>query len=131
MGRSKGILTQQLVDQGFDILATSGTASAIRRMGVPVKEINKIAEGSPHVIDAMQSGDVTLVVNTPTGSGARADGWEIRREAVSRGIPVLTTLSAGVSAARAIVSASQGEPEVFAIQALHAEMNAEPAGLGA
>ena len=124
-------IAQQLVDQGFDILATSGTASAIRRMGVPVKEINKIAEGSPHVIDAMQSGDVTLVVNTPTGSGARADGWEIRREAVSRGIPVLTTLSAGVSAARAIVSASQGEPEVFAIQALHAEMNAEPAGLGA
>jgi len=114
-------IAQQLHDQGFTILATAGTAAAIRRMGVPVSEINKIAEGSPHVIDAMQSGDVTLVVNTPTGSGARADGWEIRREAVSRGIPVLTTLSAGVSAARAIVSAAQGEPEVFALQTLHAE----------
>ena len=113
-------IAQQLCDQGFRIIATSGTAAAIRRMGVPVTEINKIAEGSPHVLDAMESGEVTLVVNTPTGSGARADGWEIRREAVARGIPVLTTMSAGVSAARAIVAAAHGEPEVYALQTLHA-----------
>ncbi|MEI2702140.1 MAG: carbamoyl-phosphate synthase large subunit [Baekduia sp.] len=124
-------IAQQLIDQGFEVIATSGTAAAIRRMGVPVREINKIAEGSPHVLDAMESGDVTLVVNTPTGSGARADGWEIRREAVARGIPVLTTLSAGVSAARAIVSAAQGEPEVYALQALHAERAAGIAQAGA
>jgi len=128
-------IAHQLCDQGFDILATSGTAAAIRRMGIPVKEINKIAEGSPHVVDAMQSGEVTLVVNTPTGSGARADGWEIRREAVARGIPVLTTLSAGVSAARAIAAAADGEPEVYSLQQLHAEVSeslgSAAAGLGA
>jgi carbamoyl-phosphate synthase large subunit len=125
---SAASIAQQLCDQGFTILATAGTAAAIRRMGVPVSEINKIADGSPHVIDAMLSGEVTLVVNTPTGSGARADGWEIRREAVARGIPVLTTLSAGVSAARAIASAAHGEPDVFALQALHAERFAPAVG---
>jgi carbamoyl-phosphate synthase large subunit len=124
-------IAQHLCDQGFRILATSGTAAAIRRMGVPVTEINKIAEGSPHVVDAMESGEVTLVVNTPTGSGARADGWEIRREAVARGIPVLTTVSAGVSAARAIVAAAQGEPDVYALQTLHAERERAVAQAGA
>ena len=65
-------------------------------------EINKIGEGSPHVVDWIERGEVDLVVNTPTGSGARTDGWEIRRAAVARGIPCLTTLSGGLAAARAI-----------------------------
>ena len=59
------------------------------------RSINKIGEGSPHVVDWIERGDVDLVVNTPTGSGARTDGWEIRRAAVAAGIPCLTTLSAG------------------------------------
>jgi len=59
-------------------------------------------------------------VNTPTGVGARADGWEIRSAAVMHGIPCLTTLSAGVSAARAIARARQdGPPEVLCLQELH------------
>ncbi len=74
-------------------------------MGVPVQPLNKIGEGSPHVVDWIERGDVDLVVNTPTGVGARTDGWEIRRAAVGHGIPCLTTLSAGVSAARAIARA--------------------------
>jgi carbamoyl-phosphate synthase large subunit len=113
-------VAQTLHDNGFRIVATRGTAEAIARMGVPVERLNKIGEGSPHVLDWIERGDVDLVVNTPTGFGARTDGWEIRRAAVSHGIPCLTTLSAGVSAARAIASARRdGEPEVLCLQELH------------
>jgi carbamoyl-phosphate synthase large subunit len=113
-------IAQLLHDCGFQILATSGTAQTIARMGVPVQTLNKIGEGSPHVVDWIERGDVDLVVNTPTGSGARTDGWEIRRAAIAHGVPCLTTLSAGVSAARAIASARRdGEPEVLCLQELH------------
>jgi carbamoyl-phosphate synthase large subunit len=113
-------VAQILHDNGFRILATRGTAEAIARMGVPVERLNKLGEGSPHVLDWIERGDVDLVVNTPTGVGARTDGWEIRRAAVMHGIPCLTTLSAGVSAARAIASARRdGAPEVLCLQELH------------
>jgi carbamoyl-phosphate synthase large subunit len=72
------------------------------------------------VVDWIERGDVDLVVNTPTGVGARTDGHEIRRAAVGHGIPCLTTLSAGISAARAISSARRdGEPDVLCLQELH------------
>jgi carbamoyl-phosphate synthase large subunit len=113
-------IAQTLHDVGFAIVATRGTAEAIARMGVPVQRLNKLGEGSPHVLDWIERGDVHLVVNTPTGSGARTDGWEIRRAAVAHGIPCLTTLAAGVSAARAISRArADGEPDVLCLQELH------------
>jgi carbamoyl-phosphate synthase large subunit len=115
-------IAQSLHDNGFRILATRGTAEAIARMGIRVQALNKIGEGSPHVVDWIERGDVDLVVNTPTGSGARTDGWQIRRAAVTRGIPCLTTLAAGVSATRAISSARQGgAPPVLCLQELHRE----------
>jgi carbamoyl-phosphate synthase large subunit len=114
-------LAAGLHDLGFKILATGGTAQAIRRMGVPVERINKVYEGGPgHVVDRIDAGDVDLVINTPTGSGARADGWEIRRAAVSRGIPCITTMT-GASAAQRAIRAGRGEPpEVLSLQELHA-----------
>jgi carbamoyl-phosphate synthase large subunit len=114
-------VAQILHDQGFRIVATRGTAEAISRMGIPVEVLNKISEGSPHVVDWIERGDVDIVINTPTGRGARTDGWEIRRAAIARGVPCLTTLSAGVSAARAIARARQGgEAQVLSLQELHA-----------
>ncbi len=111
-----------LSDLGFSIVATRGTAQAIRGYGVPVESLNKIAEGSPHVVDRILEGGVDLVINTPTGSGARSDGWEIRRAAVARGIPCITTLSGGYAAARAIRAAREGEPEVRSLQEIHARV---------
>jgi carbamoyl-phosphate synthase large subunit len=108
-----------LADLGFQIVATRGTAQAIERIGVPVTALNKIGEGSPHVVDYIERGDVTLVINTPTGSGARSDGWEIRRAAVTRGIPCITTLSGALAAARAIRAARDQEPEVRSLQEIH------------
>jgi carbamoyl-phosphate synthase large subunit len=108
-------------DLGFRIIATSGTAQAISRMGVPVEAINKIAEGSPHVVDYITRGEVDLVINTPTGSGARSDGYEIRTAAVRRGIPCLTTMTGASAAARAIFAQRAGRVAVRSLQELHEE----------
>jgi carbamoyl-phosphate synthase large subunit len=112
-------IAQTLHDLGFRIVATRGTAEAIERMGIPAERLNKVGEGSPHVVDWIERGDVDLIVNTPTGFGARTDGWEIRRAAIARGLPCLTTLSGGLAAARAIAAARQGAPAVLSLQELH------------
>jgi carbamoyl-phosphate synthase large subunit len=113
-------IAAQLHDLGFRIVATRGTAAGIKRMGIPVETINKIQEGSPHVVDWIDSGDVDLVINTPTGTAARSDGYEIRRAAVARGVPCVTTIAGGMAAARAIAAARVGAPAVVSLQELHA-----------
>jgi carbamoyl-phosphate synthase large subunit len=108
-----------LNELGFRIIATRGTARAIAKMGIPAEPINKIGEGSPHVVDWIERGDVDLVINTPVGTGARADGYEIRTAAIARGIPCITTMAGGFAAARAISAARRGEPEVVSLQEIH------------
>ncbi len=105
-------LATRFHDLGFEVIATSGTAQAISRMGVPVRMIKKIGEGSPNVVDCIRAGEVDLVINTPTGSGARADGYEIRSEAVRHGIPCVTTMTGASAASRAIFAQARGEAEV-------------------
>ena len=113
-------IASRLEDLGFRIVATAGTAQAIRGMGVRVGDVlKKVGEGSPNVVDRIEAGEIDLVINTPTGSGARADGWEIRRAAIARAIPCITTLSGAHAAARAISSARNGEPAVLSLQELH------------
>ncbi|HWC27155.1 MAG TPA: carbamoyl-phosphate synthase large subunit [Solirubrobacteraceae bacterium] len=113
-------IASRLEDLGFRIVATTGTAQAIRGMGARVDEVlKKVGEGSPNVVDLIEAGEIDLVINPPTGSGARADGWEIRGAAVARGIPCITTLSGGHAAARAIAAARGGEPHVLSLQELH------------
>jgi carbamoyl-phosphate synthase large subunit len=119
-------IAAQLHDLGFRIVATRGSAAAISRMGIPVERLNKLGEGSPHVVDWIENGDVDLVINTPTGTAARSDGYEIRRAAIGRGIPCITTISSGMAATRAIAAARQGEPTVISLQDLHAA-NGDPA----
>ena len=76
----------------------SGDGGAIARIGVPVRPLGKVGEGSPHVVDWIERGEVDQVVNTPTRSGTRTDGWQIRHAAVTHRIPCLTTLPAAISA---------------------------------
>jgi carbamoyl-phosphate synthase large subunit len=106
-------------DMGFRVLATGGTSQAIRRMGVPVERIRKLSEGSPNVVERIEAGEVDLVINTPTGSGARADGYEIRRAAIGRGVPCITTMSGASAAQRAIRANRSGEIGVISLQELH------------
>jgi carbamoyl-phosphate synthase large subunit len=120
-------IAASLHDLGFEILATGGTARAIRRLGVPVESIPKISEGSPNVVDRIETGDVDIVINTPTGSGARADGQEIRRAAVGRGIPCITTMTGALAVQRAIRALRTGEAPVRSLQELHATRRGAPA----
>jgi carbamoyl-phosphate synthase large subunit len=115
-----------LHDLGFEIIATRGTARAMRRMGIPAETINKIGEGSPHVVDWIERGEVDLVINTPVGTGARTDGYEIRSAAIARGIPCITTMAGGMAAARAIAAARRGEAEVLSLQEIHGMRQARP-----
>ena len=108
----------QLHELGFELVATGGTAQAIKRMGIPVRSICKIGEGSPNVLDEIERGEVRLVVNTPVGTGARTDGWEIRSAAVARGIPCITTMTGAMAAARAIAAARRGRTPVISLQEL-------------
>jgi carbamoyl-phosphate synthase large subunit len=120
-------VAQTLHDLGFRIVATRGTKEAIERMGIPATTLKKIGEGSPNVVEWIENGEVDLVVNTPTGSGARSDGWQIRRAAVTRGIPCLTTLSGGLAAVRAIAAARHGAAEVLSLQEIHGQRVASEA----
>ena len=112
-------LATRFHDLGFEVIATSGTAEAISRMGVPVRKIKKIGEGSPNVVDCIRSGEVDLVINTPTGSGARADGYEIRTESVRHGIPCVTTMTGASAASRAIFASAREVAPVRSLQELH------------
>ncbi|MGZ5320926.1 MAG: carbamoyl-phosphate synthase large subunit [Solirubrobacterales bacterium] len=118
-------LATRFHDLGFEVIATSGTAQSVSAMGVPVRTIKKIGEGSPNVVDCIRTGEVDMVINTPTGSGARTDGYEIRSEAFRRGIACITTMTGASAAARAIFARTRGEAEVHALQELH-EREREP-----
>jgi carbamoyl-phosphate synthase large subunit len=87
---------------GFALLATPGTADFFSRVGLPVTVVNKISGQSPHVVDLIRAGQVSLIVNTPLGPNAHQDGAEIRAAALAMSVPLLTTLSAAAAAVSAI-----------------------------
>ena len=112
---------KSLIDLGFTILATAGTAAALRTAGISVTEVRKYSEGQGAmgqrtIVDFLHAGEIDLVINTPVGRGTRADGWMIRTAAIQRSIPCITT-TAGFSAAVAGIAAlQQGELSVKSIQ---------------
>ncbi|HWB69532.1 MAG TPA: carbamoyl-phosphate synthase large subunit, partial [Solirubrobacterales bacterium] len=114
-------IAARFYDLGFEVVATGGTAQAIAAMGVPVTRINKIQEGSPNVVDLIRERRCDLVINTPTGSGARADGYEIRSAAVRQGIPCITTMTGATAAARAIAAGKLDEAAVRSLQEIHGD----------
>ncbi len=109
-------------DLGFDLLATSGTRDALVAADIPCEVVAKLQDAAPDQSDTavarIAAGEVAIVLNTPTGSGARTDGYEIRRAAITAGIPCLTTVSAGHAASLAIAAAREREPGVVALQEL-------------
>lgn len=112
-------LARDFSNLGFQLVATRGTANLLRQVGVNVETINKVSEGSPHVVQAMARGDIQLVVNTPLGRQAYGDGEEIRRAAVRYKIPLLTTLSATAAAIGAIRALQHKDLRVKSLQEHH------------
>jgi carbamoyl-phosphate synthase large subunit len=111
------------IDAGFQIVATSGTADHLEANGVPVAtRVAKVGEDHPGAVDAVQlldSGKVDLVVNSPRGRGARADGAHIRRAAAVNGVPCVTTAAAGLAAAEGIADRATHELRVRSLQEYH------------
>ena len=101
---------------GFLLYATHGTAEYFRRVGLPVEAVNKISQGSPHVIDLISNHQVNLILNTPLGSIAHSDGAEIRAAATRMGVPLLTTLSAAAAAVTAIQALRKRELSYRSLQ---------------
>lgn len=87
---------------GFKLYATAGTAAYFQRVGLAVETVNKVSQGSPHVVDLIRSGQVDLILNTPLGPQTHTDGTKIRTAATRMEVPLLTTLSAAVAAVAAI-----------------------------
>jgi len=91
--RAVVFLAKRLKDLGFHILATAGTAEALKKNDIKVKVLRKIAEGNPNVIDLMKDGKVQMVINTPSGRIPRQDEVQIRSQVIQHGIPYTTTIS--------------------------------------
>jgi carbamoyl-phosphate synthase large subunit len=95
-------IAKQFADEGFDLIATAGTYSALAKAGIESRRINKLAEGRPNIADMIKNGDVQMIINTPTRKGPATDEGKIRAMSVLHRVPIVTTLAGASAAARAI-----------------------------
>ncbi len=114
-------VARRLRNLGFEIVGTGGTADAIARSRVPVERINKVLQGSPHIVDAVQAGSIQLVINTTQGDKAIRDSYSIRRSTLLANIPYFTTLSAALAAVDALEvrEVLRGQSHVRSLQEWH------------
>ena len=127
--RSMIFPVKRLADLGFEILATQGTADVLRRNGLKATVLRKHAEGvgpngEPTTVGSILAGEVDLVVNTPVGTGARVDGYDIRTAAVVKGIPCITTVQGLGAAVQGIEALKTGRIGVRSIQEHQADLAA-------
>ena len=115
-------LAQVLISLGFDIVATDGTANALKAAGVPCLRANKVREGRPHIVDMIKNGEINFIVNTTEGKQAIKESQSIRAEAVHKNVTYYTTLGAAVATCRALKHLDDGE--VNRLQDLHREVAA-------
>jgi carbamoyl-phosphate synthase large subunit len=108
--------TRLLAGLGFRLMATSGTQRYLAEHGIVATKINKVAEGRPHIVDAIKNSEVQLVFNTTEGATALADSRSLRRAALLHKVPYYTTLSGAVAAAQGIRAYLGGDLEVCALQ---------------
>ncbi len=109
-------LARRLADLGFELVATEGTARRLEDAQIDVQRVKKIAEGHPNLLDYMIDGEIKLVMNTPSGKGARTDEGRIRAAAVQHGVPCITTIQAAEAAVAAMEALREEEMTVQALQ---------------
>jgi carbamoyl-phosphate synthase large subunit len=117
-------LAKDIVAAGLQIIATRGTAAALKRAGIEVHGVYKVNEGRPNIVDLVKTGKVNLIINTPLGRESFYDEKSIRRAAVRYNVPCITTLSAASAAARGIRAMAGHDPEIAALQDLHRRKSA-------
>ena len=109
-------MARRLIDMGFQIAATAGTARRIGEAGLPVRRMSKVLEGRPHCVDAIRSGEIQLVINTASGAQSLADSFDIRRSALTHAVPHYTTIAGARAAVHAIAALKAGTLEVAPLQ---------------
>jgi len=107
---------EKLYKAGFGIVATGGTAICLSENGIPVKRVNKVLEGRPHIVDSIKNGEISLVVNTTQGAQAVADSFSIRREALMHNIAYYTTVAGAKAVVDSIVALKEKETTVKPLQ---------------
>ena len=110
---------KRMVDLGFEVVSTGGTADVLRRNGITPSVVRKIADAPGQgdtILDLVESGQIAIIVNTPSGGDARSDGYEIRAAATSRGTPVITTVAEFGAAVQAIEALRQYSWSVTSLQ---------------
>jgi carbamoyl-phosphate synthase large subunit len=110
-------LARRLLDMGFRISATRGTAQRLREAGLECSIINKVLEGRPHCVDAIKSDAIQLVINTTSGGQSVSDSFDIRRSALTHGVPHYTTMAGARAAVHAIAALKGGTLDVAPLQA--------------
>jgi carbamoyl-phosphate synthase large subunit len=109
-------LARRLTDMGFGIIATRGTAARIREAGLEVRQVSKVLEGRPHCVDAIQSGEIQMVINTASTPQSVSDSFDIRRSALTQGVPHFTTIAGARAAVHAVAAMKSGPLEVAPLQ---------------
>ena len=109
---------RRLASLGFQLVATRGTCAALRAAGLEAEELLKVSEGRPNVVDAIRSGRIQLIVNTPRGESSYRDGWELRTAALQHNVPLITTLPGAAAAVEAIAGMRDRELEIVSLQEL-------------
>ena len=113
-------VAQRLISQGFQLVATSGTAEHLSAAGLAVTAVLKVHEGRPNVEDAIRSGQIQLIINTPIGRQAAHDDRYLRRAALDYHVPTVTTLAGARAAVEAVAALqAQNELPIHALQDLH------------
>ena len=113
-----------LIEQGFGIVATSGTADYLRGQGLAVETINKVQQGRPHIVDRIKDGAIALIFNTTEGWQSLQDSQSIRASALVGRVPYFTTAAASVAAARAIAALAARDLEVRPLQSYYSRSHA-------
>ena len=111
-------IARDLVNLGFKIVATSGTAKTLRAAGITCETTRRMSEMHPNIGDAIAAGDITLMINTPRGQDTRSDGFLLRSEAVRHGLCYMTTMSAATALVQAIQTVQHAQLPVYALQDL-------------
>jgi carbamoyl-phosphate synthase large subunit len=109
-------LARRLASLGYELVCTSGTARRLEEAGITVERVKKVQEGHPNVLDYLIDGRIQLIINTPSGKGARTDEGRIRSAAVTAGVPCITTIPAAHAAVKALEALREEELTVEALQ---------------
>ena len=117
--RNLEYIARELIILGFKLIATKGTAAYLINLGIPVEEILKVHEGRPNIEDAIRSGLIQLIINTPVGSQALHDDAYLRRAAIEYNIPTFTTIPGANAAIKAIKALRKSKIDTFSIQEIH------------